>query len=66
MQRGERLALLCLASLADRAISAALGQPAGTVLLGVAYFIGVASLLTAVHRTVWIARRLRAPQPPAH
>jgi CDP-diacylglycerol--glycerol-3-phosphate 3-phosphatidyltransferase len=64
MQRGERLALLCLASLTDRSLSAAIGQPAGTILLGVAYFIGLASLLTAVHRTVWIAGRLRSrPRP---
>jgi CDP-diacylglycerol--glycerol-3-phosphate 3-phosphatidyltransferase len=59
MQRGERLALLCLGCLADRAVSGVLGQPAGTLLTGVAYFIGAASLLTAVHRTVWISRRLR-------
>ena len=64
MQRGERLALLSLGCLADRSVSAAIGQPAGSVLLGVAYFIGVTSLLTAVHRTVWIARQLRRPQPP--
>jgi phosphatidylglycerophosphate synthase len=63
MQRGERLALLSLACLADRAVCAALGQPTGTLLTGVAYFIGGASLLTAVHRTVWIARQLRAAQP---
>jgi CDP-diacylglycerol--glycerol-3-phosphate 3-phosphatidyltransferase len=61
MQRGERLALLSLACLADRAVCAGLGQPTGTLLTGVAYFIGGASLLTAIHRTVWIARRLRAP-----
>ncbi len=60
MQRGERLALLTLASLSDRALSAALGQPTGTVLLAVAGFIGAAGLLTAVHRSVWIARQLRA------
>jgi CDP-diacylglycerol--glycerol-3-phosphate 3-phosphatidyltransferase len=66
MQRGERLALLSLGCLADRSLSAALGQPGGTVLLAIVYFIGVTSLLTAVQRTVWIARRLRAPQPPVH
>lgn len=65
MQRGERLALLCLSCLADRSASAALGQPPGTLLTGVAYLIGTASLATAVHRTVWIARRLRATPPPA-
>jgi len=65
MQRGERLALLCLGCLADRSASAALGQPAGTALTAVAYLIGAASLATAVHRTVWIAGRLRATPPPA-
>jgi phosphatidylglycerophosphate synthase len=60
MQRGERLVLLSLGCLADRSLSTALGQPTGTVLTGVAYLIGATSLLTAVHRTVWIARRLRA------
>ena len=59
MQRGERLAFLTIACLVDRAGSAALGRPAGTVLLAVAYLIGITSLLTAVQRTVWIARRLR-------
>jgi phosphatidylglycerophosphate synthase len=59
MQRGERLALLSLACLADRPLSAALGHATGSVLLAVTWFIGVASLLTAVHRTVWISGRLR-------
>jgi phosphatidylglycerophosphate synthase len=61
MQRGERLALLTLASLVDRPIAAALGQSPGTALLAAAYFIGTAGVVTAVHRTVWIARRLRTP-----
>jgi CDP-diacylglycerol--glycerol-3-phosphate 3-phosphatidyltransferase len=60
MQRGERLALLCLGSLADPTASAALGQPKGALLTGVLLLIGVTGLATAVHRTVWIARRLRA------
>jgi len=64
MQRGERLALLCLGSLADPSASAALGRPKGALLTGVAFLIGAASLATAVHRTVWIARRLRtSPRP---
>ncbi len=64
MQRGERLALLCLGSLADPAASAALGQPKGALLTAVLFFIGVTSLATAVHRTVWIARRLRTSPGP--
>jgi CDP-diacylglycerol--glycerol-3-phosphate 3-phosphatidyltransferase len=65
MQRGERLALLSLACLADRSLSGALGRPVGTVLLVVVLFIGIMSVLTSVHRTVWIARRLRSA-PPEH
>ncbi len=64
MQRGERLALLSLGCLTDRSVSGAIGYPTGTVLLAVLYVIGVTSLFTAVQRTVWIARRLRDPQPP--
>jgi CDP-diacylglycerol---glycerol-3-phosphate 3-phosphatidyltransferase len=65
MQRGERLALLCLGCLADRSASAALGHPAGTLLTGIAYVIGVASFGTAVHRTVGIARRLLVEPTPS-
>lgn len=64
MQRGERLALLCLGCLADRSVSAALGQRPGTVLTATAFVIGIASFATAVHRTVAIARRLRAEPAP--
>ena len=63
MQRGERLTLLTLACLCDRAVSAWLGRPTGTVLLGVACLIGIAGLVTAAQRTVWIARQLRAAPP---
>jgi phosphatidylglycerophosphate synthase len=60
MQRGERLALLALASLGDRALCTWAHWPVGSLLLAVAGLIGVASALTAVHRTVWIAQQLRA------
>ncbi len=62
MQRGERLTLLTLACLLDPPLSASLGHPPGGTLTAIAYLIGTASLLTAVHRTVWIARRLRTPR----
>lgn len=65
MQRGERLTLLSLACLADPLVAPALGRPAGTLLLAAAYLIGAASLLTAVHRSAWIAARLRAQPAPA-
>lgn len=65
MQRGERLTILCYACLCDRAVSAWLGRPTGSLLLAAAYFIGLAGLVTAVHRTAWIAMRLRAADAPA-
>jgi CDP-diacylglycerol---glycerol-3-phosphate 3-phosphatidyltransferase len=60
MQRAERLALTCLACLVDPALSARFGQPKGTCALWVLGVIAVSSSVTAVHRTVWISRRLRA------
>jgi CDP-diacylglycerol--glycerol-3-phosphate 3-phosphatidyltransferase len=59
MQRAERLSLSIVGCLADPALSAALGRPEGTVLLWVVVVIGLGSLATAVHRTLWIARRLK-------
>lgn len=60
MQRAERLVLSILACLFDPALSRALGRPEGTVLLWVLVVVAVGSLATAVHRTAWIARRLKA------
>lgn len=59
MQRAERLVLTALGCLLDPVLSAALGRPEGTVLLWVLAAIAAGAFLTAVHRTVWIARRLR-------
>jgi phosphatidylglycerophosphate synthase len=61
MQRGERLVLLCLLCLTDRAVSAALHRPTGTVLMVGIGLIAATSFYTAVYRTVWIANRLREP-----
>lgn len=58
MQRGERLVLTCLACLVDPALSLGLGWPPGRLVEGVLALIAVATLVTAVHRTIWIARRL--------
>ncbi len=58
MQRAERLVLLALAALLDPLLVARAGWPPGRLLLGVVAFIGVASLATAFHRTVAIARAL--------
>lgn len=60
MQRGERLVLTCLACLSDRAFGVWLGWPPGRLVLWVLGLIALTTLGTAVHRTIWIAGRLRA------
>jgi CDP-diacylglycerol--glycerol-3-phosphate 3-phosphatidyltransferase len=59
MQRAERLLLTLLGCLLDPALTRALGRPEGTVLFWVLVVVGVGSLGTAVHRTLFIALRLR-------
>lgn len=59
MQRGERLALLCLLCLSGRALSGLMHWPEGTVLMIGVGVIAAASCYTAIYRTVWIARELR-------
>jgi phosphatidylinositol phosphate synthase len=59
MQRGERLLLTCLACFLDPWICAKRGWAAGTVAQGALALLAVTSLVTAIHRTIWIARRLR-------
>jgi CDP-diacylglycerol--glycerol-3-phosphate 3-phosphatidyltransferase len=59
MQRAERLVLTCLACLLDPAASAWLRRPPGALLVGVLAVIAVGTFATAVHRTVWISKRLR-------
>ena len=58
MQRGERLLLTFLACFADPWICARRGWPAGTVAQGALALLAATSLVTAIHRTAWIARRL--------
>ena len=59
MQRAERLVLQVLGCLFDPLVCRWLGQPEGTVLFWVLVVMAAGALGTAVHRTVWIARRLR-------
>ena len=59
MQRAERLVLQILGCLFDPVLSRWLGQPEGTVLFWVLVVTAAGALGTAVHRTAWIARRLR-------
>jgi CDP-diacylglycerol--glycerol-3-phosphate 3-phosphatidyltransferase len=64
MQRAERLVLLALASLLDPALSQGAGWPHGRLLLVTIGFIGVASIATAFHRTLAIARTLEREESP--
>jgi phosphatidylglycerophosphate synthase len=64
MQRAERLVLLALASLLDPVVTRLAGWPPGRMLLVVVAVIGVASLATALQRTVAIARALDRAEPP--
>jgi CDP-diacylglycerol--glycerol-3-phosphate 3-phosphatidyltransferase len=66
MQRGERLALICLTCLTDRTTTAWLGLPFGTTVIWALLVIGAMGLGTSVYRTVWICQRLaEAPAPGA-
>jgi phosphatidylglycerophosphate synthase len=59
MQRAERLVLQILGCLFDPTLCLWLGLPEGTVLFWVLVVTAAGALGTAVHRTAWIARRLR-------
>ena len=59
MQRGERLVLTCLACLADRQLCRLFAWPEDTVVLSTLGLIGVTTVMTAIHRTVWIGLRLK-------
>ena len=63
MQRAERLVLLALASLLDPVMSGEAGWPAGRLLAAVLALIAVASVGTALYRTVRIARMLEEGLP---
>jgi phosphatidylglycerophosphate synthase len=58
MQRAERMVLSCLVCLFDPTVSAWIGRPEGTIVLGMLALMAVATFGTAVYRTVWIAGRL--------
>ena len=58
MQRAERLVLLALGALADKAVTTRWGWPEGSVLKVVVALIAIGSMGTAVYRTVSIARTL--------
>lgn len=60
MQRAERLVVLAVASLADQPVSAMAGWQPGTLLVIAVWIIGIGALGTALYRTVYTARVLRA------
>ena len=59
MQRAERMVLTCLACLFDAPLTRVLGWPEGSLVLAMLWIVAVGAFATAVHRTVWIARRLK-------
>jgi len=59
MQRAERLVLQVLGCLLDPPLCRWLGLPEGSVLFWVLVVMAAGALGTAVHRTLWIARRLQ-------
>jgi len=59
MQRAERLVLVCLACLSDRALTKSAHREPGTVVVWVLGLLAVTSFYTAVYRTIWISNRLR-------
>jgi CDP-diacylglycerol--glycerol-3-phosphate 3-phosphatidyltransferase len=60
MQRAERLVLQILGCLLDPVLCRWLGLPEGTVLFWLLVLTALGAFATAVHRTAFIARRLRA------
>jgi CDP-diacylglycerol--glycerol-3-phosphate 3-phosphatidyltransferase len=60
MQRAERLVLIFLACLLDRPLDAWRGWPQGTLVLWTMALIAAGTFTTATHRTIWIARALKA------
>jgi CDP-diacylglycerol--glycerol-3-phosphate 3-phosphatidyltransferase len=67
MQRGERLVIMCLVCLLDPIASARLGWPPSRAIEWMLGLMALTTFVTAAHRTVWIAVRLRGPEgaPPA-
>ena len=62
MQRGERLAIMCLVCLLDPIVAARLGRPESTAIEWMLGLMALSTFVTAAHRTVWIAARLRRQQ----
>jgi CDP-diacylglycerol--glycerol-3-phosphate 3-phosphatidyltransferase len=63
MRRGERLSLLFLICLLDSPVTTRFGWPRGAVAVWGLALLGAGTFVTAVHRTLWISRRLREGGP---
>ena len=59
LQRAERLVLTSLACLIDRPLTRALGFAEDSVVMAMLSIVATGAFATAIHRTVWIARRLK-------
>jgi hypothetical protein len=59
MQRAERLTLQIVGCLFDPLLCRWLDKPEGTVLFWVLVVTALGAAATAVHRTLWIARKLK-------
>jgi hypothetical protein len=66
MQRGERLVLTCLGCLADPGLTRAFGWPRHGLIVAILGLITLGTLITTIHRTVWIAHRLKEKERLAH
>jgi len=59
MQRGERLAIMSLVCLLDPVVAPRLGWPESRAIQWMLGLMAASTFVTAAHRTVWIAARLR-------
>lgn len=63
MQRAERMLALGFGSIFDPSLCKLWGLPVGSVLLYVLAIVAVATMGTAIFRTVWISRELKKTRP---
>jgi len=59
MQRAERMLALGFGSIFDPTLSEKLGREPGSILIYILWVIAIASIGTAIYRTIWISRELR-------
>jgi CDP-diacylglycerol--glycerol-3-phosphate 3-phosphatidyltransferase len=59
MQRAERMLALGFGSIFDPTLSEKWGREPGSVLIYILWVVAIASIGTAIYRTIWISRELR-------